>query len=310
MGPLQLSPAVQEVHGRAMGSRVQIIGVGDPHRLGPIIDSAFERIFQLEARWSRFRPTSEVSRLNAQPGVDHAVSLDTLELVDRAVEASLRTGGLFNPTMLRNLEASGYDRSFALIDFSEIACDGLTVAPGVGGIDIDRRSRTVRLPDDVGFDPGGLGKGLAADLVASYMMETGAAGVLVNVGGDLRCRGIGPDGGGWVITVGDTVAGVDTTIVELADGGVATSTCRRRRWATSRGPAHHLIDPGTGRPAEHAADSVTVISANSCDAETLATALAVKADRSDPMMLGDAAAIVHHADGRTSHLGPTQDYIR
>ena len=88
----------------------------------------------------------------------------------------------------------------------------------------------------VGFDPGGIGKGFAADLVLDELLAEGAGGACVNLGGDVRVGGLGPDGGDWTVTVEDPrdPAGPPLVTLLLADGAVATSSRCRRRWRARR----------------------------------------------------------------------------
>ena len=167
------------------------------------------------------------------------------------------------------------------------------------------------VPEGTGLDPGGLGKGLASDIVVEELLERGIDGALVSTGGDLRCAGIGPGRGSWVIEVGDDAAGVPFERLELAGGGVATSTSRRRRWRTRSGEAHHLIDPVSGGSASRPADLVTVIAATSADAEWVATALAVRGELPlDTAWLGGAAVMLTDIDGHCTSWGPIEEFIR
>ena len=93
----------------AMGSHAHVLVVGAPDLLA----QAVERVADLERRWSRFVPTSDISRMNAAEGETVAVSPETYLLVSRAVEAWRLTDGLFDPTVLPALAAAGYDRSFS-----------------------------------------------------------------------------------------------------------------------------------------------------------------------------------------------------
>jgi thiamine biosynthesis lipoprotein len=151
-----------------------------------------KRIEELESRWSRFRPDSEVSRLNAAPvGQAVEVSPDTLVLVDLALQGYAVSRGAFDPSMLVNLVDAGYGES--LVDDLEsgepLVREVAGTAPVVHGdltqeFVVDADTGTVTRNSGLQFDPGGLGKGLAADLVADDLMAAGAEGVLVNLGGD------------------------------------------------------------------------------------------------------------------------------
>jgi thiamine biosynthesis lipoprotein len=131
----------------------------------------------------------------------------------------------------------------------------------------------LRVAPGGGFDPGGIGKGLAADLVVAELMADGASGVCINVGGDLRVAGEGPEDGDWVIAVEDPrdPDGAPVAELVLASGAVATSSRCRRRWVDDDGrESHHLIDPRTGRPARTEVMSATVVAAEGWQAESLA----------------------------------------
>ncbi len=217
--------------------------------------------------------------------------------------------------MLQAMQANGYDRTFVSIKTPAGLPALDTRRIGLGKIAVDHDAHTVTLGDSTGFDPGGIGKGLAADIVAEEMIEHGAVGALVNIGGDVRCIGEGPADGAWVIAVGDDVAGVDNRVVELNEGGIASSTRRRRRWtrSTKSGEveAHHLLDPATGRPSEAAADFVTVIAARCADAEWLATAIAAEGTLpSDPSIVGNATVMLTDRHGNYSVAGNPEVFLR
>src|SRR5204862_328066 len=78
--------------------------------------------------------------------------------------------------------------------------------------------REVRLPAGTGFDPGGIGKGLAADMVVAETMAAGAAGVCVNLGGDLRVTGLDPTDAAWTVAVEYPLAARPLAYVGLRDG--------------------------------------------------------------------------------------------
>jgi thiamine biosynthesis lipoprotein len=264
-------PGSQTHRFRAMGTDVEVIVVDGPDGAAA---GAEARVEGLEARWSRFRPDSELSRLNQAAGTPAVVSLPTFRLVQRAVEAWSLTDHRFDPTVLPALEAAGYDRTF-----DDVPSDGPDSpappgpAPGCAGIRLDPVVRAVTLPAGTRLDLGGIGKGYAADLVADELRQEGAAGACVNLGGDLHVSGLPPEGApAWVVAVEDPAGGDGLGNLTLAAGGVATSTRLRRAWRRAGRVWHHLLDPATGRPAFEGLASVTVLAAETWWAEVLAKA--------------------------------------
>ena len=293
-----------------MGSDAHLLVVtdrdADPAGAARLLAGAWAHIDTLEGHWSRFRPDSEVSVLNRHGGAPVAVSPATLALVRHALAAWEMTDGRFDPTVGAALGALGYDR-----DFGEVAraahpssdAAGAVPAPGPEGIDVDPEAGTVTLPPGVCFDPGGIGKGLAADLVAEALVGAGAVGALVNLGGDLRAVGDPPDPEGWVVSLPDPVrADRELARFALPQGAVATSSRMRRRWRTATGSAHHLLDPATGRPATGDTVAVSVVADRAWRAEAVATALFLAGPGGLDRHPGSPAVVVT-ADGRR-HASP------
>jgi FAD:protein FMN transferase len=252
---------------RAMGSDVHILVVGGPPSL---LDEARELVETLEARWSRFRPDSEVSRLNQQAGRPVRVSPDTLTLVRRALQGAGVTAGGYDPTVLGAVLRAGYDRSFELLP-NDPPPGRSPLRLGWRRIAVDHARSTVTLPPGVGFDPGGIGKGLAADLLVRRLLARGAAGACANLGGDLRVDGDAPAGGPWVVDIGHPRRREPAATIGLRRGAVATSSRVRRAWGPHR-DRHHLIDPATGHPARTGLAAATVVAAEGWQAEVLAKA--------------------------------------
>lgn len=263
-GVLPLSQAV----GRRMGSDVEITVVGGAPDLAA---RAIARISALEATWTRFDPQSELMRLNRSAGRPTTVSADLFLLVTLAVDAWHLTSGRFDPTIHDALVALGYDRSFELVAHVQDPSGTRRIAvpaPGCLGITLDAANRTITLPPAIAIDPGGLGKGLAADLVAAEVIAAGADGALVSIGGDVRVTGVGPTGHGWAISVADPFdADRDVTTLYLDDGAVATSSRLRRRWEGG----HHVVDPVTARPVGNGLAAVTAVAADAATAEVATT---------------------------------------
>jgi thiamine biosynthesis lipoprotein len=258
----------------AMGTKAHVlVRDGEPEHAA----YALARTRELEQRWSRFIPESELSRVNRAAPEPVAVSDDTLLLAERALHGKRMTGGRFDATLLEPLVAAGYDRDFALLSSAPEENDlAPRVRPsgGHGEVVVDREAGTVCVRGGARLDSGGLGKGLAADLVAEELVAHGASGALVNLGGDLRAAGDPPRADGWSVDLDNPVDrdGPPLARLALAEGGLATSSPYARRWFQGRTQRHHLIDPATGRPAVSDVVSVTVLAAEGWTAEVLAKA--------------------------------------
>lgn len=252
-----------------------------------------------EARWSRFRADSEVCRLGTGRAV--RVSPETAALLALALDWRERTGRRFDPLLGRELRAAGYDRPF-----DQLRRGGPVDARPPGR----RRAGVVSLTGDVvtvppgtEIDVGGIAKGHSADRAVGAVLDAGAAGACVNLGGDLRCAGEAPAGDGWwtALDHGER-AEASRFAVGLAHGAVATSTTRRRRWTTTAGAEHHhLLDPHTGRPADTVFDTVTVVAALASTAEVL-TKVVLLAPVAEAQALLDAHSAVAVATDRAGAM--------
>ncbi len=292
-----------------MGSSARIYVCGGPLDVETRLRA---RLAELEARWSRFLPASEVSRANANVGNPTPVSPDTRLLASQALRAVDMTHGWFDPLLLEPLTAAGYDRTYDLLD---------TTGLGPMAASIDRRgpvvSVIVRAPDQRpgdlvvdedagtitagagGFDPGGIGKGLAADLLATDAIAAGASAVMIDLGGDISCAGQAPDAG-WSVDVHDPF-GPDRTAarVRIPWGAVATSSSAHRRWRHDGEIAHQLIDPETRRPSDSTIVQATVIAGACWLAEVCAKAALLAGPIAGPALLADVGVegLLIGADG-------------
>lgn len=240
---------------------------------------AERRLRELETRWSRFIATSDISRLNMARGEPTTVHRDTVTLVRYLVAARQRTNSYFDPTMLPALVALGYASSRTNSALTTSLPNYLSFAQPLSDTLVSECDNVVQLPVGLTLDPGGLGKGLAADIVATELVANGADGACVNVGGDLRCSGNVAMANEWQISITSPFDD-ELVIAELAiaDGGVATSSTRAKRWHTPAGEFHHLLSPITHAPLPERDGSpvqCTVVGAEAVWAEVYATAILV-----------------------------------
>jgi thiamine biosynthesis lipoprotein len=215
---------------------------------------------KLERTFSRFRPDSELIRVNAATAEFVSASPMFAQVLTLALDAARRTDGLVDPTLGAAIEAAGYDR-----DFAELTDDERPPTPAVAG-----SWRHVRVAGPLVFrypgtklDLNCVVKGLAVDAAVQQLAGDG----FVAAGGDVAVRGaaaVGLPGGGSLT---------------LRDGGLATSGTTHRRWVRGGDTQHHLIDPRTGRPSTSPWSEVTVAGGSCLEADVAAKAA---------FLLGDA----------------------
>jgi thiamine biosynthesis lipoprotein len=241
---------------------------------------------------SRFRPDSELARLNSAPPAGPVrVSTLLLDAVDAALRAAAVTDGLVDPTVGTALEVLGYDRDFAVVERNGPAVE-VIIRPVTGwkAVRIDRVRSTVTRPTGAHLDLGATAKARCADLAASRIADRLGTGVLVGLGGDVAVAGP-PPAGGWSVKIADDHnSPIDSSgaAVSIASGGLATSSTTVRRWRRGSQAHHHLIDPGTGRPAAEYWRTVTVAAGSCLDANIASCASILLGERAVSWLAGRA----------------------
>lgn len=269
---------------------------------------AQRHVESLDRAWTRFDASSELCQFNASAGAWQHISDDLRVLIGHALLGWRLTGGAFDPFLVDDIARVGYDRDFdgvpeAAGEQPAPAARRRAAAPGEPPVILDPARNRALLTPGWGLDSGGVGKGLAADLVATAALLAGARSVLVNLGGDLRCAGVTPTGG-WKVSLDDAwePGRPSGWSVKLTGGAVATSSPLRRSWTYADGSVgHHLLDPRTGTPLESRYAAVSVIARRAWVAEVLTKAVLLLPERRSARLLRsrDAAAIVTDIDGGT-----------
>ena len=290
----------------AMGSRAHVIVLPGPSGVD-LLAAARTTIEGLERIWSRFLPESDISRVNRHPGRPVLVDPTTIEVVSKAIDAWSATGGRFDPTIGSSLRRAGYDRPFTTLAPPIEAC-GVTPAPTPSAVEIHPVASTINVPEGVELDLGGIGKGLAADLTVRGLLDAGAEGAMVNLGGDLRAGGVAP-AHGWTVRL-DCPGAAGTDSISIAAGAVCTSSTVKRRWHTANGERHHLLDPRTGLSFDTDCVSATVVGVEGAQAEVLATvAVGLGVAGAMDMLVGHGVSGVLVDDaGRIHDVGRIGDF--
>ena len=240
--------------------------------------AAQQEINRLEALWSRTRPESDVSRLNAHAGDGTAVEVesDVAELLSFAQSVSQLLPGDFDITIAPVMDAWGFtteerhvpteqalSAALALVDSSQLEVDGAAST-----------ARLLRAGMEV--DLGAVAKGFAAGEAEEALRGAGVERATIDLGGNVTVIGTRPDGDPWLVAVKDP-RNTDgyLCILELEDVTLSTSGGYERYFEEDGVRYHHIIDPKTGYPADSGLLSVTVVTANHVLADALSTALFV-----------------------------------
>ncbi len=247
-----------------------------------------------EDRLSRFRPNSELSRLNARGGQTVVVSETLFEVLVATQWAASFSEGLVLPTLLPHLEATGYTRDFKAMVATPTAITATPPPTTVyrGDIELNREQQQVCLPQGVRIDVGGVAKGWAADQLATRLGAM--APVLIEIGGDIAVRGARADGSPWAIAVTNPFTPDDPTplaLVLLNEGGIATSGRDYRHWQVGDRAFHHIIDPRTGDPADTDVFTTTVIAPTTLEAEVAAKVVLIRGSEAGLAWLEERPAL-------------------
>lgn len=272
---------------QALGTNV-VLRTVDPAGLASARRAVESQLAAIDRACSRFRPDSELSRLNDRPGRPVQVSPLLFDALVLALDAASVTDGDVDPTLGRALELAGYDRDWRLLPTpgdgqaqgagTDTPVLKLRALSGWRAVSLDAQTRTVRLPQGVRLDLGATAKALAADRAATAAHTASGYGVLVSLGGDIATAGPAP-AGGWRIHVTDdhrSDATAPGQTVSIRSGGLATSSTTVRRWSHEGRTMHHILDPATGNPADSCWRTVSVAAESCADANIACTASLVR----------------------------------
>lgn len=245
---------------------------------------------------SRFRSDSELSKANWLAGCPVPISRTLVDLVGAAVDAARETGGALDPTIGLDLIAAGYDRDIAAGPGLGAEPQPRTGRPGWQDVRLDRDAGLLTVLRGRLLDLGATAKSQTADAAARAIHLRYGTPVLVEIGGDLAVHGA-PEGG-WRVQVAERSGGPGQPI-GVHGGGVTTSTTTIRTWTMAGRPAHHIIDPATGRPADGPWRTATVAAPNALAANVASTAAIVLGAHAESWLAnrGLAARLVDQAGG-------------
>ncbi|HEX2854217.1 MAG TPA: FAD:protein FMN transferase [Opitutaceae bacterium] len=238
--------------------------------------AAFERaavgwVMAFEAKYSRFRPDSLVSRINAAAGSAWVEVDDEMEQLLKLCDTlHFMTQGVLDPTSLPLIRIWNWKTETPRVPSAAEISEALRL---VGWKKVQRSPGKIFLPEaGMALDFGGFGKEYAVDRVAQLALDHGIANVLVDFGHDLRALGAPPGRPAWHIGLEDpTRPGHSSVSVGLTGKGIASSGDYIRGFTLNGRRFGHIIDPRSGSPVANGCTQATVIAGTCLQAGVLST---------------------------------------
>jgi len=293
---------VWSLTGETMGTEWFVRAAPPPNtnrtEIAAAVQAELDVVVGLFSPWVR---SSEISRFNTAPAGLWAVSPDFWSLVDQSMDLADETNGAVDPTLGALVDLWGFgppglrpETGPAIPSDEEIAA--AMAVSGWHKLRMHRDGRGLMQMGGMKLDLSGIAKGHAVDRVSDRLTALGLTSHLVEIGGELKGRGVKPDGQPWWVEIERSPdSGQPKTVAALVDIAVATSGDYRRAFEADGKLYPHSIDGWTGRPIDNNVTSVTVFHDSAMKADAYATALTVMgaAEGADyAAMLGLAAHIV------------------
>lgn len=238
------------------------------------------RLGRIDETMSTYRTDSEISRFNqSKETAPFEVSPELAEVFQLALEVSRATDGAFDITVGPLIEAWGFGtdkRERPTLTDEELA--SLRARVGYQKISVDAAACTLRKSQgDVCGNLNAIAQGYTADKLASDLEELGYSNYMVEVGGEVKTRGLNLGGDLWRIGIEKplTTARAIARVVALDNKALSTSGDYRNYYERDGVRVSHTIDPKTGRPVTHKLASVSVIHDSCALADAYATAFMV-----------------------------------
>ncbi len=234
----------------------------------------------VNTKMSHYLEDSELSRLNQwRDEIPFPVSSETMTVLGHAAEISRLSSGAFDITVAPLVDAWGFGppgQPHEPPSAEEI--DHLQHLVGWEKVELDQVAGTVRktLPE-LTLDLSAIAKGYGVDRVAEALDRAGVESYMVEVGGEVRTRGVNDQGEAWRIAIErpDTAGRSLHLIVPLSGLALATSGDYRNYYEIEGRRISHTIDPRTGYPISHHFTSASVVTSECIQADAWATALLV-----------------------------------
>ncbi|MEO1021254.1 MAG: FAD:protein FMN transferase [Bacteroidota bacterium] len=267
------TPHLVENTGNAQGSTYQIKYVTTRNvDFGEDIKTIFRDIDLSMSTWVSNSVISQVNEGGTWVEADPMF----MEVLDRSLEIARESDGDFDPTVgpLVRLWGFWFDEQK-----TQVTDDQVTAALELVGFEqVEIEGNKVRIPENRTIDFNAIAQGYTVDYIAEFLESNGIDRYMVEVGGEVRARGLNDKNSVWVIGVDKPQDTIDTEdrfqfILKLENAAIATSGNYRKFWVDEESGLKysHTIDPKTGYPAKNMLLSASIIAPTAMDADAYAT---------------------------------------
>ncbi|WP_417222782.1 FAD:protein FMN transferase [Amphritea sp.] len=310
-------PQIVSHQGPTMGTSFSVKWVSTDTAVDAILPAKIDQLLvDVNHSMSTYQDDSELSRINQMSaGESVMLSVGLTQVLKQALEISHTSGGAFDVTVgpLVNLWGFGPD---GRIIRAPADADIEALRQRVGYQYLTLSGEQLTRERNVYIDLSAIAKGYGVDQVAELLEAAGVNAYLVEVGGELRAKGVKPDGRHWKIAIEAPVSGerIVQRIIKVNNIGIATSGDYRNYFEENGVRFSHTINPVTGKPINHKLASVTVLAKDCATADALATAMMVlgpdKAEAYAEQQGVEALMIVKSGEGFVEIMTPGfKDYL-
>jgi thiamine biosynthesis lipoprotein len=283
LGGCTPQPSSERIVGETMGTTYDVTVTHSPDGIRRNdLESTIDAVLaDVNRHLSTYDPNSEISRFNANPSTDWIpVSAVLLDAVMQSAHVSLATDGAFDITVGPIVKAWGFGST---VEHGADSPDSKRIERLRAAAGHDKLEARIDPPalrkivSALQIDVDGIAPGIAVDRIADQFEALGVRDYLVELGGEVRARGLSPAGRRWRVAVEAPVAGERRpyALLELDGFAVSTSGDYRDFRETAGRRVSHTIDPRTAAPVTHRLTSVTVVHTSTAMADAYSTALMV-----------------------------------
>ncbi len=232
----------------------------------------------VDGQMSSWKPESDLMRLNAAPlGAWVEIPPELMQVLACGLEIGKLSGGAFDIGLGDLVSAWG----FAGTPPSEADIRAKLGQPRpdtTEALELDHAHTRARKHAPLALDLSGIAKGYGVDRMMQVCDDFGLTSALVALDGEVRCKGVQPNGKPWAVAIEkpDYTARTPLSMLELEDAAVATSGDYRHWVQVGQARLSHSMDRRKGGPVQPEIASVTVLAADCMTADAMATAILVQ----------------------------------